>query len=127
MGWFYLVLAGFFEIAFAICLKLSDNWTRPVPSALFVVFSLVSFFLLSLAVRTIPIGVAYAVWTGIGAFGTVVISLTFFEKQRPGVLQVALLAALLVSVIGLKLVAPEGEPVAPAGPEAPAPRDGGQP
>lgn len=116
MSWVYLILAGLFEVAFATCLKLSENFTRPLPSVLFVVFALISFGLLSLAVRNLPIGVAYAVWTGIGAFGTVVISITFLERHRPSIWQVVLLALLIVSVIGLKLVAPEEPATPPDGP-----------
>ncbi|MGE3805882.1 MAG: multidrug efflux SMR transporter [Gemmataceae bacterium] len=108
MAWVYLLIAGCFEVSFTSMLKLSDNFTRLWPSLLFLIFSIASFGFLNLAVRTIPIGTAYAVWTGIGAFGTATMGIVYFkEPATPG--RLAFLAILVAAIIGLKLVSPEHE------------------
>jgi quaternary ammonium compound-resistance protein SugE len=108
MGWTYLLLAGLFEVGFTTCLKLSDGFTRLWPTLGFFAFSIASFTLLTFALKTIPLGTAYAVWTGVGAFGTALVSLAFFERGRPiNPWQVALLLTLIGSVIGLKAISPE--------------------
>lgn len=103
MSWVYLVTAGFFEIGFTTFLKLSDNFSKLWPTVGFFIFSIVSFFLLAKAMNTIPLGTAYAVWTGIGAFGTVIIGICFFNDPL-NLLRIVFLALLLSSVVGLKLV-----------------------
>ena len=103
MSWFYLVSAGIFEIGFTTCLKFSDNFSRLMPTLGFLFFSILSFWLLSLAMRTISLGTAYAVWTGIGAFGTALVGMFFFND--PATLwRLFFLFLLVVSVVGLKLV-----------------------
>jgi quaternary ammonium compound-resistance protein SugE len=105
MPWVWLILAGCFECAFTTCLKLSDGLTKIGWSVAFVLLSIVSFLLLTLASRNIPLGTAYAVWTGIGAFGTAAIGILWF--QDPATFwRVFFLATLIGSVIGLKLVSP---------------------
>jgi quaternary ammonium compound-resistance protein SugE len=81
MAWALVILAGLFETGFALSLKASNGFSRPVPSVLFVVFSAASFFLLATALRSLPVGSAYAVWTGIGAVGTAVAGMIFFEES----------------------------------------------
>lgn len=103
MGWVYLVAAGAFEIGFASALKASANFTRPLPSVVFLVCAILSFFLLTRAMLTIPLGTAYAVWTGIGAVGTVTIGiLVFGEPATP--IRLAVLGVLVAALIALKLV-----------------------
>lgn len=104
MAWVYLVIAGGFEIGWAVGLKYTDGFTRFWPSAAVVVCLVASLLLLSLAMRAIPIGTAYAVWMGIGALGTVVAgALLFGEAVSP--LRGACIALLLVALAGLKLTA----------------------
>ena len=102
-AWLILILAGVFEVGFAICLKLSEGFTKPLPTLGFVVFASASFCLLTIAARVLPIGTAYAVWTGIGAFGTAVLGILLF-KDSTAPARLALLVLLIGSVIGLKFV-----------------------
>lgn len=104
MPWLLLLLAGFFEIAWAIGLKYTDGYTRPVPTALTVAGMIVSMVLLGLAAKTLPIGTAYAVWTGIGAAGTVIVGILLLgEPATP--LRLLCVAAIVAGVAGLKLLA----------------------
>jgi len=103
MGWIYLIFAGLFEVGFTSMLKLSDNFSKLYPSIGFFFFSILSFYLLTKAVETIPIGTAYAVWTGIGAVGTVLIGIFFFQESA-GFWRIFFISILIMSIIGLKLV-----------------------
>ncbi len=103
MAWGLLVLAGLFEVGFTTCLKLSESFTKPIPSMGFLVCAILSFWLLTKAAETIPLGTAYAVWTGIGAFGTAVIGICFFGDPAT-TLRLVFLVLLIGSIIGLKLV-----------------------
>lgn len=105
MAWFYLVLAGLFEIGWATGLKYSEGFTRPAASIVTVVLMAISFILLSLALKTLPIGTAYAVWTGIGAAGTALIGMAFFGDSAD-VLRLLCLLMIVAGVVGLKLVSP---------------------
>jgi quaternary ammonium compound-resistance protein SugE len=105
MSWLYLVLAGCFECAFTTCLKLSEGLTRLGWSVAFVLLSVVSFGLLTLAAQKIPLGTAYAVWTGIGAVGTAAIGIVWF-KDPATFWRVLFLCTLIGSIVGLKLVSP---------------------
>jgi len=102
MAWTYLIVAGLLEVGWAIGLKYTDGFTKPLPSVLTGLAIAGSMVLLSIAARTIPIGTAYAVWVGIGAFGTAVIGMTVLGEPA-NLLRIACLALLVVSVIGLKL------------------------
>ena len=82
MAWVYLLVAGICEIVWAIGLKRSEGFTKPVTSAWTIVLMLLSFWLLSIAMKTLPLGTAYAVWTGIGAVGTVVFGMAFLGEPR---------------------------------------------
>lgn len=97
MAWVLLVIAGVFETAFAVSLKLSHGLTRPLPTILFVGFALVSFGLLALAMRSLPVGTAYAVWTGIGAAGTVLVGILFLGEST----QLARLVSIMLIVAGV--------------------------
>jgi quaternary ammonium compound-resistance protein SugE len=103
MSWTYLVLAGVFEIGFTFMLKLSDNFTRLWPVLGFLAFSMASFFFLTMAMKKIPLGTAYAVWTGIGAAGTAVVGCVVFEDPVT-LWRSFFLATLVGSIIGLKVV-----------------------
>ncbi len=103
MSWILLILAGFFEVGFTTCLKLSEGFTKLWPSVFFLIFSFTSFFLLTRAMKTIPLGTAYAVWTGLGAFGTALIGIYFFNEPA-AFMRLFFLGLLIVSIIGLKLV-----------------------
>ena len=97
MAWFYLFLAGLLECGWAIGLKYTEGFSRPLPSFLTVVAMVASFWLLSLAMKTIPVGTAYAVWTGIGAVGVAILGMVLFEESR----EIARLACLLLIVSGI--------------------------
>ena len=102
MAWVLVVLAGLFEVGFALALKASDGFSRPVPTILFGVFAAVSFTLLNLALRDLPIGTAYAVWTGIGAAGTAVVGVIFLGDPATAV-RLGSIALIVVAVVGLQL------------------------
>lgn len=103
MAWLMLVIAGVLEIAFAYGMKSSEGFTRLMPSLLTVATGLTSVVLLSLAMRTLPMGTGYAVWTGIGAAGTAIVGiLVMGDSAAP--LRVLCIVLILAGVIGLKLV-----------------------
>jgi quaternary ammonium compound-resistance protein SugE len=105
MAWFWLLLAGLFEVAWAVGLKESEGWTRLRPSLFTLVTMALSFFFLSLALRALPIGTAYAVWTGIGAIGTALYGIAFFGEPRD-LARVLCLLLILAGIGGLKLLSP---------------------
>jgi quaternary ammonium compound-resistance protein SugE len=103
MAWTLLSLAGVLEIAFAFFLKSSMGFTRWLPAALTVVTGLSSVVLLSMSLRTLPVGTGYAVWTGIGAAGTAILGVAFLgDSAAP--MRLLCIALILGGVIGLKLV-----------------------
>jgi len=102
MPWVLLVIAGVLEVGFAVCLALSDGFSRPVPTVLFVVFAAGSFVLLNMAVQTLPIGTAYAVWTGIGAAGTALVGMAALGEATSAV-RLALIGVIVAAVVGLQL------------------------
>ena len=105
MAWFCLLIAGVFEVAWAIGLKYTEGFTRLWPSVWTVVALALSMALLALAVRELPIGTAYAVWTGVGAVGTALLGIILFGEPRdlPRLLCISLIVA---GILGLKLVSP---------------------
>lgn len=105
-GWIVLLLAGVFEIGFTTFMKLSEGFSKWGFNILFAICAVTSFFLLNKATMQIPLGTAYAVWTGVGAFGTAVIGMIFF-KDPTTFWRVFFLSTLIFSIIGLKFVAPE--------------------
>jgi quaternary ammonium compound-resistance protein SugE len=103
MAWALLGIAGIFEIAFAFGMKWSEGFTRPIPGLFTVVTGLSSVVLLSISLRTLPVGTAYAVWTGIGAAGTAIVGIALLgDTAAP--LRILCIALILAGVIGLKLV-----------------------
>lgn len=103
MAWFYLVIAGLFEVGFTTSLKLSNNFSVGKWTAAFFVCISLSFYFLSEATKSIPMGTAYAVWTGIGAVGTAIIGMVFFNEPTYFA-RVFFVALLIGSIIGLKIV-----------------------
>ncbi len=103
MHWLFLLIAGLFEIGFTTCLQLSNNFTDWRWSVGFLITSILSFYFLSLSIQTIPMGTAYAIWTGIGAVGTVLIGIYFF-KESYDFWRMFFLFTLIASIVGLKFV-----------------------
>lgn len=103
MAWLYLFIAGIFEMGFTTCLKLSNGFTKPWPMVGFISCAAFSFWMLTLAMESISLGTAYAVWTGIGAFGTSIIGIYFFEDSTAP-LRIFFLVILISSILGLKFV-----------------------
>lgn len=103
MSWIYLVIAGLLEIGWAIGLKYTEGFSRLWPSAATIACMIVSFVLLSLALKTIPVGTAYAVWTGIGAAGTAILGMVFLGEPRE-LTRIFCLLLIVSGVVGLKLV-----------------------
>jgi quaternary ammonium compound-resistance protein SugE len=106
MAWLVLAVAGLCEIAWAVGLKYTDGFTRPVPTALVVTAMVASVWLLAIALRTIPVGTGYAVWTGIGAVGTAILGMFLFDESRDA-LRLACIGVIVAGIVGLKLVTPE--------------------
>lgn len=107
MPWLILVVAGLLEIVWAVGLKYTEGFTRLLPSTWTVAAMGVSMWLLAIAARSLPIGTAYAVWTGIGALGTAVYGMVYFGEPRTAA-RVAFIALILVGIIGLKAVSGPG-------------------
>ncbi|MFN7174288.1 MAG: DMT family transporter [Thermaurantiacus tibetensis] len=105
VAWILLVMAGLFEVAFTTFLRFADGFRNLWPTLGFLASATLSFFFLERAARAIPIGLAYAVWVGIGAVGTILVGRLFFaEPLSPA--QLALVAVLLAAIVGLRLVTP---------------------
>lgn len=103
MAWVYLVIAGLFEVGFTSCLKLSNNFTNLKWSVGFFICIILSFLLLNKAIQEIPLGTGYAVWTGIGAVGTVLIGIILY-KEPSDFWRLFFIFTLIASIIGLKVV-----------------------
>lgn len=105
LSWIVLFIAGLFEIAWAIGLKYTEGFTRLWPTVGTVLAMVVSVALLGLAMKTLPVGTAYAVWTGIGAVGTVILGIALFSEPASAGRLVSL-GLIVAGIIGLKLVTP---------------------
>ena len=103
MPWIVLTIAGLFEIGWAVGLKYSEGFSKPLPSVLTVVAMAFSLWLLAVAMKTIPVGTAYAVWTGIGAVGVAILGMLLFGESRE-FLRVMCLFLIIAGIIGLRLV-----------------------
>jgi quaternary ammonium compound-resistance protein SugE len=103
MAWIVLVVAGVFEVAWAIGLKTTDGFTRLWPSVGTAAAMIVSVVLLAWAMRTLPVGTAYAVWTGIGAVGTVILGIALFGEAAT-LARLACVGLIVAGIVGLKLV-----------------------
>jgi quaternary ammonium compound-resistance protein SugE len=102
MAWLLIVIAGVFEMAWAVGLKYSDGFSRLVPSVLTVAAMAASIICLGIAVKSLPVGTAYAVWTGIGAAGTAVLGMYLFQEPAT-VLRLGSIALVIAGIVGLKL------------------------
>ncbi len=104
MGWSYLLIAGIFEIVWAIGMKYTHSFSRFWPSLLVIIAMLLSVYFLTLAIKTIPVGTAYAVWTGIGIAGTTVLGIILFQEPVQ-LIRLFFIFLILVSIVGLKVIA----------------------
>ena len=102
MAWILLVLAGLFEVVWAVGLKYTDGFTRLYPTLCTLVAMLISFLLLAQSLKTLPIGTAYTVWTGIGAVGTVLYGL-YFLGEPANAMRISCMVLIIAAIIGLKL------------------------
>lgn len=102
VAWLLLLLAGVFEVVWAVGLKYTDGFTRPVASAVTIAGMIVSVWLLSVALKTIPLGTGYAIWTGVGAVGTAIAGMILFGESRAA-LRLACIALIVAGIVGLKI------------------------
>lgn len=103
MQWFYLILAGFFEVGWAVGLKFSDGFTKIIPSVFTVVTMAASLYFLSLSLKTLPLSNSYAIWTGIGTIGTVILGIIIF-KEPISIVRIVCVLLIVAGIVGLKLV-----------------------
>ncbi len=105
MAWLILFIAGLFEIGWAVGLKYTEGFSRPIPSMLTAGAMIVSLVLLGFALKTLPVGTGYAVWTGIGAVGTAILGIILFgESMEP--MRLASVGLIVAGIVGLKLATP---------------------
>lgn len=104
MSWIILFFAGLFEVGWAVGLKYTDGFTRPLPTVLTLAAMAVSLGLLGLAVKDLPLGTAYAIWTGVGAVGTVIAGIMLFGESM-ALIRLASVALIVIGLIGLKVSA----------------------
>jgi len=105
IAWLVLFVAGLCEVGWAVGLKYTEGFSRPWPSVITVVLMVASVVLLGLALKALPLGTAYAVWTGIGAVGTAILGIYLFGEPRDA-LRLACIALIVAGIVGLKLVTP---------------------
>lgn len=105
MSWALLILAGLFEIGWAVGLKYTHGFTRLLPTVWTVTSMVISLGLLGLALRSLPLGTAYAIWTGVGTIGTAVLGIILFQESAD-LLRLTCIGLILAGIVGLKLVAP---------------------
>jgi quaternary ammonium compound-resistance protein SugE len=103
MAWVVLMIAGLFEVGWAVGLKYTDGFTRLVPTLATVASMIVSLGLLGLALKTLPVGTAYAIWTGVGTIGTAVLGILLFGESADA-LRLGCIALIVAGIVGLKLV-----------------------
>lgn len=103
MNWLYLIIAGFFEIFWAVGLKFSQGFTKILPSILTVMGMLASFYFLSLALKKLPLSIAYAIWTGIGTVGTILFGVIYFGETI-SVAKIICLAMIIFGIMGLRIL-----------------------
>jgi len=105
MLWFELFIAGLFEVGWAIGLKYSQGFTKLIPSVFTLVGMLASFYFLSIALKSIPLGTAYAVWTGIGTVGTVIFGILIFQEPADAA-RLICIGFIIVGIVGLRILSP---------------------
>ncbi|KAB0496696.1 quaternary ammonium compound efflux SMR transporter SugE [Pseudomonas vancouverensis] len=104
MSWIILFFAGLFEVGWAVGLKYTDGFTRPLPTVLTVAAMAISLGLLGLAMKELPLGTAYAIWTGVGAVGTVIAGIILFGESM-ALIRLASVALIITGLVGLKVSA----------------------
>ncbi|AIN59741.1 quaternary ammonium compound-resistance protein SugE [Pseudomonas sp. TE6288] len=104
MSWIILFFAGLFEVGWAVGLKYTDGFTRPLPTVLTVGAMVISLGLLGLAMKELPLGTAYAIWTGVGAVGTVIAGIILFGESM-ALIRLASVALIITGLVGLKVSA----------------------
>jgi len=104
MSWVYLFVAGLFEVGWAIGLKYTDGFTRLVPTVLTAASMVISLFLLGIALKTLPVGTAYAAWTGVGAAGAALLGIWLFGEPATAA-RLSCIALIVAGIVGLKLAA----------------------
>ena len=102
MGWIYLFIAGLFEIGWAVGLKYTEGFTKLWPSVITIATMILSIYFLSSAVKTIPIGTGYAIWTGIGAVGTAIFGMILFGESKE-IVRLFFIFLIVIGIIGLKI------------------------
>ena len=112
MSWVLLVIAGLFEVGWAIGLKYTEGFTRLWPSLATLAAMAISFWLLGAAMKTLPVGTAYAVWVGVGAVGTVILGILLFNEPA-SVARIVSVLLIVAGIVGLKLSSPTSPPVPP--------------
>jgi quaternary ammonium compound-resistance protein SugE len=105
MAWFALIIAGLFEVGWAVGLKYTEGFTRLWPTVLTVASMIVSLWFLGLALRTLPLGTAYAIWTGVGTVGTALLGMALFSEPADTI-RLACIGLIVAGIVGLKLVSP---------------------
>ncbi len=108
MAWIYLTIAGLFEIGWAAGMKYSEGFTKPLPSVLTAAGMILTYVFLSLAVKTLPLGVSYAIWTGFGTVGAALLGWLLFGETLDAP-RILCIAAIVAGIIGLKLLTPAAE------------------
>ncbi len=103
MAWVYLLIASIFEVTWAIGLKYSDGFTNIIPSIITAIAMIASYYFLALSIKELPLGTAYAIWTGIGTIGTVVLGVILF-KEPASLMRFLCIALIILGVTGLKLL-----------------------
>jgi quaternary ammonium compound-resistance protein SugE len=106
MSWTYVVIAGIFEVGWAIGLKYSEGFKQLIPSIATVVSFILSFYFLMLGSKDLPIGTAYAVWTGIGSVGVVLLGIVLFGESKD-LVRIGCIALIILGILGLKLTGGE--------------------
>lgn len=102
MPWLYLILAGLFEIGWAVGLKYTQGFTKPLPALVTIITALISLGLLGLALKTLPVGTSYAVWTGIGTVGTAIFGMIMLGEPA-GAMRIGCIALIVIGIVGLKV------------------------
>ena len=104
MPWFILFIAGLFEVVWAVGIKYTESWTRLWPVIFTICAMATSFYLLSMALKHIPMGTAYAIWTGIGTIGTVIYGIIFF-KEPTDIFRIVCILLIICGIVGLRIMA----------------------
>ncbi|MDF2567453.1 MAG: sugE [Oscillospiraceae bacterium] len=105
MQWLYLGIAGILEVFWAVELKLSQGFTKPLHSVFTIIGMVASFYFLSLSLKNLPLGTAYAVWTGIGTVGTLIVGIILF-KETIDAIRIVCISLIIIGILGLKFLSP---------------------